>query len=621
MAILTASQLRLHYGEMEVFSGVDLEVGERARIGLVGPNGSGKTSLLRVLVGDLEPDGGSVTGVGQLRTGYVAQTQERVGGSSLREVVMSAFDELRHLEDALAASALELQWADPSQRRQAERRYSSLVQRYEALGGYDYLAHMERVVAGVGLPSAALETPADQASGGERTRAALAKALLVDPSLLVLDEPTNYLDIKGLDWFETFLSRFSHAFIVVSHDRYFLDRVVSEIWELDRGRLKAFQGNYAKYRALKAEQALRQEREFERQQEYIAKEQSFIQRYHAGQRAREARGRAKRLERLKRVDAPESEGGIRIGAVAASRTGQLVLGTRGLKVGFVEGDRRVQLLSVPDMELERGTRTAIIGSNGSGKTTLLQTMLGHAEPLSGMVRLGHKVEVGYHYQGSSDLPKDSTVLDALLDARNVPLEQARTYLARFLLQSDDVFRLVASLSGGERNRLALARLLLTDPNFLVLDEPTTHLDILSREALEQALLAYGGTLLFVSHDRHLISLLAERLWLVEDGAVRPFAGTLAEWMESTCPDEAPRPAARRRTRPRKRAPAIKKEPPRPQEPDPEQVVQELESRLAEIERGLEAASERRDVAEVARLGKEHDEVRARLVCAWERWSG
>ena len=623
MPILTASQLKLSYGDLQVFSGIELEVAERARVGIVGPNGGGKTSLLRILVRELEPDAGAVTRAEGLRIGYVPQTPVQTANGSLRDEVMSAFDELRRLEDALAASALEIQQAEARNRRKAERGYTILLQRYQDLGGYDYESRMERVAAGVGLPRVTLDTPTSQASGGERTRAALAKALLTDPDLLVLDEPTNYLDFKGLTWLEGFLGRFSHSFIVVSHDRYFLDRVVNQVWELDRGRLRTFPGNYTRYRELVAQQAKGQQREYERQQAYIAKEDAFIRRYGAGQRAREARGRATRLAGLRRVEALTKEQSIHIGGVAASRTGQIVLSTRVLKVGYAVGERFVQLLTVPDLRVERGSRVALVGSNGVGKTTLLETFLGLVPPVSGSVSLGHNVEVGFQRQAGDGLPEESSVLDALLDARNVGIGEARDYLARFLFQGEDVFQPVASLSGGERTRLALARLVITEPNVLVLDEPTTHLDIPSREALEQALLAYDGTLLFVSHDRHLISLLANQLWIVEDGDLSMFEGTFEEWVRRTeeTSGSPATPTKRRRRSARRRAPAPKKEPPQVPRPDPEEVISGLESRLADIERELEVASERQDVAEIVRLGEEYNETQARLAQALEDWGG
>ena len=626
MPLLNASDLKVSYAEMEIFSGITLDVSERARIGLVGPNGGGKTSLLRVLVGEQQPDGGNVYRTGRSRIGYVPQSSRAVTGGTIRDEVMVAFEELRGLEDDLASSALGIQRAEAGGSALAERRYASLLERYESLGGYDYKSHVDRVADGVGLTLETLEYAADSASGGELTRAALARALLSDPDLLVLDEPTNYLDFKGLAWLESYLAGSGHAFIVVSHDRYFLDEVVDQVWELDHGRLESYPGNYSKYRALKTERTTLRVKEYERQQEFIAREQNFIDRYKAGQRSREAKGREKRLDRLDRIERPlRDERTIRIADVAASRTPRVVASTQGVRLGFVEDGDSVELASLADLSLERGSRTAIIGSNGTGKTTMLQTVLGEVPPLSGTIKIGENVKIGYLRQGVDDLPERATVLQAMQEYRNISPAEERDYLARFLFREDDVFKQVSSLSGGERTRLAVARLMVTGPNFLVLDEPTTHLDIPSREALEDALQAYDGTLLFVSHDRHLISLLAGQLLVVEDSRARLFRGTFDEWSRSSGesptapvldPMEAP---ARRRVgttrRKHKKASPPKREP----TPDYEKIIAELESRLARIEGELQAASERRDVAEVARLGGEYDETRSELDRAWEAW--
>jgi ATP-binding cassette subfamily F protein 3 len=626
MPVLTASQLKLLYGELEIFANIDLQIDDGARIGIVGPNGGGKTSLIRILVGELQPNGGTLSWASGIKVGYVPQKPSQASAGTLRDEVMSAFDHLRRIEDALASSALDIQTTEGQERRQADRRYASLLQEYEALGGYDYQHEMERVVDGVGLSREALDTPVGAASGGERTRAALAKALLSDPAFLILDEPTNYLDFKGLAWLEDFLGQFprSRGFMVVSHDRYFLDRVVNQVWELDRGRLQVFPGNYTKYRTLKAEQLKRQQREYERQQEFINREEAFIQRYKAGQRSREARGRATRLERLERIERPEEENTpIRLNSVDASRTGLVVLSTHDLVVGYEEDGQRVQLLSVPNVGLQRGSRTAVIGSNGIGKTTLLRTMLGEIPPLAGAVRLGHNVEPGYFTQGSIDLPNKSTVLDAFLDARNLQLADSRNYLARFLFRGDDVFKPVEALSGGERSRLALARLLITAPNVLVLDEPTTHLDIPSREALEQALLGYEGALIFVSHDRRLISLLANQLWIAEDGAIHPFPYGFEEWVQTSQAEANRRTARESETATRPRRPATKKDAksqtPKPKTPDYEQIIAELEAKLSQLERQLEKASVKQDINEVARLGQEYNETQSQLEQAWREW--
>ena len=624
--LLSASQLKLFYSEMEIFADVSVEVGERSRVGLVGPNGSGKTSLLRVLTGGLEPDAGFVSMNSGLRVAYVSQMPEHDASGTLRDEVQSAFQKLFDLEDELASSALEIQQGDGAARRKAETRYSQLLEEYEDLGGYDYQSSMDRVVEGVGLTLDTLDTPASAASGGERTRAALARALLTDPDLLVLDEPTNYLDFDGLTWLEDFLSGFKYAVVVVSHDRYFLDRVCSEIWEMERGRLQRFPGNYSQYRELKRAQIERQQKEFERQQEHIAKEEFFIQRYKAGQRSREARGRETRLARMERIEAPQREKTISIGAASASRTGLIALSLRGLSVGFTEGETRTTLLTMPDIDLESGSRTAIVGANGIGKTTLIRTILGEQAPLSGTVRLGHNVQTGYLNQGTWNLPDDKNVLEAFLEIRNISIGEARDYLARFLFQGDDVFKQVSALSGGERTRLSLARLLITYPNVLILDEPTTHLDIASREVLEDTLESFDGTLLFVSHDRHFIGMMAERIWAIEEGTVRPFSGGFAEWMRANRPPE-PEPVSRRaRARHRRRERESRKQERKTkssvqsQAVDYETLIHELESKVSDIEKQLETASERRDTDAITRLGQEYAETQQDIEDAWQKWT-
>ncbi len=623
--LLSASQLKLFFSDVEVFAEVTADVDDQSRIGLVGPNGGGKTSLLRVLVGELEPDSGSVTTMRRLRMSYVPQIAERDKPGTLRDEILSAFEGLFELEEELASAALEIQQRRGAEQALAEMRYSELLAEYESLGGYDYQNQMERVALGVGLPVETLDTPASKASGGERTRAALARALLTDPDLLVLDEPTNYLDFDGLTWLEGFLSSYRYAVLVVSHDRYFLDRVCSEIWEMERGRLQRFPGNYTKYRHLKTEQTERQQKEFERQQEYIAKEEFFIQRYKAGQRSREARGRETRLARLERKEAPRQEKTVSIGRADASRTGHVVVSLRGLSVGFSENGTITELLSVPDVDLERGSRTAIVGANGIGKTTLLRTILGEHEPLSGTVRLGHNVETGHLHQGTWTLPDDKSVLNAFLEVKNLPIGDARDYLARFLFQGEDVFQRVASLSGGERTRLSLARLLIVYPNVLVLDEPTTHLDIASREALEDTLESYDGALIFVSHDRHFINFMAEQVWSIEDGAVRTFAGGFEEWMEINRPPE-PEPVSRRararhrrrdrETRRRERSSASSD---RAQAVDYEALIHELEAELADIEDRLDTASASQDLDEITRLGRLHTRAQRAIDRAWQQW--
>ncbi len=629
MSLLGASQLNLHYADIEIFSDVTLQVNEKAHIGIVGPNGSGKTSLIKVLLGLQDFDGGDIFKSDSLRVGYVPQTALQSGTGTLGDQIRKAFEHLVQLEKNMENSAFAIQESEGTARSQAEKKYSDFLDEYESLGGYDYQNRMDRVVEGVGLSDTNLTTLVSDASGGERTRAALATALLADPDLLVLDEPTNYLDFKGLEWLEDFLNRSSNAFMVVSHDRFFLDRVASEIWEIDNCQLKSYRGNYSKYKTLKSEENARFEKEYIRQQEYIKREQDFIARYHAGQRSKEARGRAKRLERIERIEAPSNDQTVSISSGYASRTGQMVIGTEGLDVGFSYEGNQIKLFEVPDIEIERGTTTAIIGNNGIGKTTLLKTIIGDIPALSGSSNLGHNVKIGYFRQGSDEIPEHITVLEALLEIKNLSIGEARSFLARFLFTGEEIYDQVSSLSGGERGRLALSRLLITEPNVLVLDEPTTHLDILSREALESMLKSFEGTTMFVSHDRHLISLLADNLLLIENGSVRHFEGTYDELLSESSPIIQPSednkpiqlpPAKKSNTKSKathKKSKAQNST--RSSKENHEDLIADLESQIEELEEKLEKASINGDLESITTLGKDHEELNLKLDKAISKW--
>ena len=626
MTVIGASHLSLHYAEIEIFSDVTLQVNERARIGIVGPNGSGKTSLIRVLLGEQDYDKGEIFFPEHVRIGYVPQTAMDSGKGTIKDQIMSGFSELIKLEMELTKSALEIEQTEGSERKRSEQRYSTLLDKYESMGGYDYQNRMERVVQGVGLSEEVLNTPLEDASGGERTRAALASALLGEPDLLILDEPTNYLDFKGLEWLEDFLSHFPSAFIVVSHDRYFLDRVVKEIWEIDDCKLKSYPGNFSKYRLLKEEEIIRQEKEYQKQRDHIRREEYFIARYHAGQRSKEARGRARKLSRIERLEAPTYDEKVHISSVSASRTGQTVIKTMDLSVGYVHDGQIVNLFNVPDYEIQKETTTAIIGSNGIGKTTLLKTILGEIPPIKGSVSLGHNVKTGYFRQGSDEIPEDLTVMEALLQIKNLSIGEARSFLARFLFKGEEIFEQVKSLSGGERGRLALARLLITEPNVLILDEPTTHLDIPSREALETMLQDFDGSVIFVSHDRHLISLLANNLWFVDDGQIHEFEGTYDDWLESNRKNtfsnqkidqkiEIPvKKSSKKKAPQNKKSKSVK-----PPSIDISESIEALENEIKQIEQKLDEASNSGDLDLIIDLGEKHASLTSKMEKALSSW--
>tara|TARA_B100000700_G_scaffold318660_1_gene412255 strand:- start:12127 stop:13998 length:1872 start_codon:yes stop_codon:yes gene_type:complete len=620
MALIAGSQLSLYYSDIEIFSNVTFEVKEKTHIGIVGPNGSGKTSFLKVLMGNLDHDKGEIFKPDSTKVGYVPQTSLQSGNGTIKNQIEDAFKGILDIEQQMQDSAIAIQNSSGVQRKHAETNYANLLDKYESNGGYTYKNTMDKVVSGLGLSKELLNTPIQKASGGERTRAALAKALLTDPDLLILDEPTNYLDFKGLNWLETFLSGFSNSFIIVSHDRYFLNNVSKQIWEIDKGTLQIYKGNYSQYKILKSEDEKRLAREYEKQQVYIKKTEDFIARYHAGQRSKEARGRAKKLSKIDKLSEPTKDKHIKISGSNVTRTGEIILRTESLKVGYETNSTKTELFNIPDCEIKKKTATAIIGNNGEGKTTLIKTIIGDIEPISGKVHTGHNVSIGYFRQGADNIPDNFTVLEALLDIKNLDIGEARNFLAKFLFVRDEIFNQVKSLSGGERGRLELARLLIKSPNVLVLDEPTTHLDIPSREALETMLSEFEGTIIFVSHDRHLISLLADNIWVINGSNVSQFEGNYTEWLEHNeiRENQTAKISTDKKlnlSKKNKKSVITKKS----NSKITDELIEKLESDLKFIEKELEVASKDNNIARITELGEKHRLLSDKLNQAVENW--
>jgi ATP-binding cassette subfamily F protein 3 len=446
--------------------------------------------------------------------------------------------------------------------------------------------------------------------------------------VLLLDEPTNHLDLEAVEWLEETLLRWKGAMVVVAHDRYFLDRVATRIWEMEFGDLDAYRGNYSHYVIQRDARRERQRKEWEAQQEFVEKTDDFIRRNMAGQRTREAQGRRTRLERFlqdEAIERPREEKRIRLGLTTDIRSGDLVLATKDLAVGYDD-----PLFFCPDTEIRRGDRVALIGPNGAGKTTLLKTILGQLPPLEGRVRFGASVQAGYLAQAQAGLHGDQSVLDSILEIQNLPLARARNYLGQFLFSGDDVFRPIASLSGGQRSRVALARLTLQGANFLLLDEPTNHLDIASQEILEDVLGRFPGTVLFVSHDRYLVQAIATHVWRVDGDALRVYKGNYEDYQRQRLAAElATQPAfiergdreadeerERSRQERRQRRAAEKQA---ELTAALEMEIAGMEARLSDLGAQLEAASLAGDVARVQELGLRYQELDAELhgrMAAW-----
>ena len=402
----------------------------------------------------------------------------------------------------------------------------------EHMGGYTYENRIDQVLDGLGFTREQQEAPVMYLSGGQQTRASLAKLLLQEPDLLLLDEPTNHLDLASLEWLETYLLSWKGAMVIVAHDRYFLDKVAARIIEMAFGRIEEYPGNYTKYLHLREERMERRTREYEAQQAHIAHTEEFIRRYKAGQRSREARGRQKLLDRLERVERPLDYPEMQFEFNAVIESGHVVISTQKLVIGYLSAEHQQEptvLVRVADLELMRGDRVGLLGPNGAGKTTLIRTIIGKLAPISGQVTTGHNVRIGYYSQTHSGLNPDRTIVDEIRQMSTLSEDAARSFLARFLFTGDDVFKPIHALSGGERSRVALAKLTLQGSNFLVLDEPTNHLDLQSRQFLEEILSEFEGTLLFVSHDRYFVDSLATKVWIIEDGVLIPYMGNYSDY--------------------------------------------------------------------------------------------
>jgi len=467
MAILSASNIAKSYGAHDIFEGISVEIPHGAKIALVGSNGIGKTTLLNVLIRAEEPSAGVVSHMKGLRIGFLPQRPELVAERTLWDEMLTAFADLRAREARLAELAEAMSHSAGDDLDALMDRYGQLQQQFEHDGGYAYETRIRQVLQGLGFKADDYQMPLPHLSGGQQTRALLARLLLESPDLLVLDEPTNHLDINAVEWLESFLKTWDGAVLVVSHDRYFMDAVIGTIWEMEWGRIDVYRGNYSHYVQQRQQRRALQQREYETQREHIAREEEFIRRNMAGRKTAQAKGRLRRLERLKRdalVDRVRDEHNIHLDLKADLRSGDKVLMTYDLVVGY---ERDKPLACVPDITLYRGEIAAMIGPNGAGKTTLLKTVLREIPPLGGSSRLGAAVQVGYFAQAHEKLNPDNSVIDELMTVRSLPISEARNYLASFLFTGDDVFRPVSTLSGGERGRLALAKLALDGANFQI----------------------------------------------------------------------------------------------------------------------------------------------------------
>jgi ATP-binding cassette subfamily F protein 3 len=654
MSLITAASLSKSFGAEDIFGEISFSIAKGARFALVGPNGIGKTTLLRILVGTEEPSSGRVTRAKGLRIGYLPQEADFQLEGTVWDACVSVFADLVRQQGEL--EKLEAEMSDPLKREQALDRYGALQQDFERRGGYSYQVRIQQVLTGLGFTPSDFKLSLDHLSGGQRTRAYLAKLLLSNPDLLLLDEPTNHLDISAVEWLEGTLSLWDGAAVIVSHDRYFLDHTCNALLEMAVSGSEFYRGNYTTYLRERENRWAHRMEVFESERGKLLKDVEYIKRNISGQNVQQAKGKLRRLTRI--VQAVEQVGmeavvgtnwsqldvttttspfsveeaekrvrGLRaplrtvpdlgLHLHSSRRSGDLVIRTRDLQIGYPGK----LLFRSPDIELRRAECAALIGPNGAGKSTFLKTILGQLEPLAGEVTLGASLHIGYFAQAHEGLDPEKSVLDEILAASPGMLPyQGRDYLGRYLFSGDDVFKKVSMLSGGERGRLALAKLALQDTNLLLLDEPTNHLDIPSQEVLQSVLDAYQGTILLVTHDRYLVDALATQMWEIdpEGSHLSAFRGTYSQMKE-----EREKAAARQvegaapaseTTRSRARAAnAASTKEDRRRTAHLQQIensIARLEKQLGELGTLLENPPP--DLIEVRRLGQEYNRVQTEM---------
>ncbi|HIL07656.1 MAG TPA: ATP-binding cassette domain-containing protein, partial [Candidatus Latescibacteria bacterium] len=620
MSLFKGAGVGKYFGAQDVFKNLDFSIEMADRIGLVGPNGEGKTTLLEILAGVQEATAGQLQNRRDLRIGYLPQDPPVFAGMTLWQGMLEAFADLRRLEAELQELAQHLHDAE------VLPRYSALQTEFERREGYTYETRIRTVLMGLGFGEDDFQLDMAHLSGGQRTRSLLARLLLEDPEILLLDEPTNHLDLVAVEWLESFLQTFKGGLIVVSHDRYFLDTVSNRTWEMAFGVLETYRGNYSAYARQRGERYQRRLKEWQEQQEYIAKTEDFIRRHIAGQRTKEAQGRRTRLQRFMRDEAiakPEHHEDIRVRLSPPKRSGDIVLGFSDVEIGY-EPERPI--LRMPDMELRRGMRVAVVGPNGAGKTTLIRSILGELATLAGKIKAGTAVEMGYLSQDHDYLDKDADLVDTVRRIRpDMSIEETRTLLGSFLFKGDEVFKPIGDLSGGQRSRLALVRLAVQEVNVLVLDEPTNHLDIASQEVLENVLANFDGTFLLVSHDRYLVQALATHVWAVEEGAMQVMEGgweVYLQWRETRRGAQEIIKASRQDEREvqreaRRERKQLEKMASRQREVEEE--IAQLEEQMALLSERISAVGEKQNMEQVHALGKEYGELGVGLAGLWREW--
>ena len=629
---LVVENIAKSFGIHEIFKDVSFMLEQGEKVGLVGVNGGGKTTLLRCLLAPETVDGGFIKFEPGLRIGYVQQGFQGIGEGTLWQFLVNAGKDILELRQKMAELEKQVASAKGDELDSLLADYARVSNIYEHADGYNYENRIKIVLHGLGFPEDEWDKPAENFSGGQKTRILLAAALVKEPDLLILDEPTNHLDIRMTEWLEGYLRNFKGGVLIVSHDRFFLNNVVGRVLEMEGGHLQNFKGNYDQYLAQKEIQMATMEAAYEAQQEYIARTEAYIRRFKAGIKSKMARGRQSQLNRLERVEGPERIEEFELRLPPAPESAERVLVLEELSVGYGENI----LLKDINLVLRKGEKTALLGPNGAGKTTLLKTILGELSPVTGKAKIGNRVKIGYFSQSYERLDPNQTLLDNFLTEYGYTTEHTRSLLGGMLFHGDDVFKEIGTLSGGQKARLVLLKLVLDGANLLILDEPTNHLDIAAREAVEAALEAFDGTVLVVSHDRYFINEVASRIWEIDNQQVNDYKGNYSFYVEEKAKRAALEATADTGSKSDNKVAAKESRPvkTKPEEKQRRYSEQELEKLLAKVElnireqeamlklleKQLADPANHEDLENSARLAEEYEKMKKeidKLMLKWE----
>ena len=617
------------YGAQDVLRAVNFQINPGEHVGLVGRNGAGKTTILRLIMGLESPDEGTLERVRGLRVGVLAQHVDFRGATTVIDAALGVFERLIAFEKQMRELEHAMTECEGEALDAVLHEYSEAQHSYEHEGGFTYHARTEAVLLGLGFARDEFEKIAENLSGGEKNRLGLARLLLQEPDILLLDEPTNHLDVEAVEWLEEFLTAYRSAYLIISHDRFFLDHTVNRILDLEFGKVDSYRGNYSAYQIEKAERQEQQQRAFDQQQEMIARTEDFIRRNLAGQKTKQAKSRRIMLQKIDRIESVNNLDTASFKLKPTARTGDQVLVLDRLSIGFPTRTLARNL----SLTLRRGERLGVIGGNGTGKTTFLRTILGEQNYLDGDMRWGTGVKTGYYDQRLTLVDERNSVLDELrtVAASTTSDGELRGFLGRFLFSGDDVFKPVAALSGGEKGRLALARLIYSNVNVLILDEPTNHLDIASCEALEDALNEFGGTIITVSHDRYFLDRIATKILFFGDDGVEYFDGGYTEFYDShhraLAEKQAAAAIAVKNERAVRKAEPVKATSSRPKSRGPksadpaeiEATIHVAESELGQIAALLASDEVSRDRDRLTEVSRQYQELEQRIRDLYAKW--